>query len=174
MKTLIIQTSPKHTASTFLVNAIYGMIPELFDKKIIVSWMPNFQNYFNDIIVVKSHNTNIDELILEYSEKYNLIFICSERKQKNKFIDEKYKSYDNVIIFDFDELNETENYKLEDIVKNIYEKIKTPLKNIKLDTKKCFERLTLMNIRYEEIKYFDFNYIDNFFEIHGSHKNREY
>lgn len=33
MKTLIIQTSPQHTASTFLVNAIYGMIPELFDKK---------------------------------------------------------------------------------------------------------------------------------------------
>ena len=34
MKLLIIQTSPFHTASTFLVNAIYGLIPELIDKKI--------------------------------------------------------------------------------------------------------------------------------------------
>lgn len=173
MKTLIIQTSPQHTASTFLVNAIYGMIPELFDKKIIGSWTPNFQNYFNDIIAVKSHNTNIDELILEYGKKYNLIFIYSERKEKNKFIDKKYKSYDNVIVFDFNELNETEDYGLEEIVKNIYKKIENPLKNIKLDTGKCFERLNLMNIRYEEIKHFDFNYIDDFFEIHGSHRNRK-
>lgn len=91
-------------------------------KKIIGSWTPNFQNYFNDIIAVKSHNTNIDELILEYGKKYNLIFIYSERKEKNKFINKKYKSYDNVIVFDFNELNETEDYGLEEIVKNIYKK----------------------------------------------------
>jgi len=38
MKLLIIQTSPKHTASTLLVNAIYGLIPELYNKKIIGIW----------------------------------------------------------------------------------------------------------------------------------------
>jgi hypothetical protein len=35
MKILIIQTSPFHTASTFLVNAVYGIIPELLEKRII-------------------------------------------------------------------------------------------------------------------------------------------
>lgn len=35
MTILIIQTSPTHTASTLLVNALYGLIPELNDKKIM-------------------------------------------------------------------------------------------------------------------------------------------
>ena len=38
IKTLIIQTSPHHTASTLLVNAMYGLIPELSNKKIIGTW----------------------------------------------------------------------------------------------------------------------------------------
>ena len=45
MKTLIIQTSPYHTASTFLVNAIYGLIPELSNKKIIGIWNNNFETF---------------------------------------------------------------------------------------------------------------------------------
>lgn len=32
-KTLIIQTPPQHTGSTFLINALYGLINELKDKK---------------------------------------------------------------------------------------------------------------------------------------------
>jgi hypothetical protein len=38
MKLLIIQTSPKHTSITLLVNDIYGLIPELYNKKIIGIW----------------------------------------------------------------------------------------------------------------------------------------
>ena len=51
---MIIQTSPAHTASTFLVNAIYGLIPELFDKKII------FDELNKDI---KITNYNFDNII---------------------------------------------------------------------------------------------------------------
>ena len=79
MKTLIIQTSPLHTASTFLVNAIYGIIPELFDKRIIFNNVN--ESLFKNIIAVKSHNINIDELINKYQKKYNLYFICSERRE---------------------------------------------------------------------------------------------
>ncbi len=48
MKILIIQTSPFHTASTFLVNAIYGIIPELLGKRIIGEWTNNFQDFFTE------------------------------------------------------------------------------------------------------------------------------
>ena len=173
MQLLIIQTSPYHTASTLLVNAIYGIIPELFDKKIIGHWVANFQNRFENIIAVKHHDTNIDSLIDKYNKNYKVVFICSERKEKNYFIDEKYKTYDNVVVFDFDELNETHSNTITQIVDNIYNKVKIILPDIELDKTKCIERIQLMNSRYEEIKHKPFSYIDNFFEIHGSHRNRD-
>jgi len=107
MKTLIIQTSPYHTASTFLINALYGLITELSNKKIIGIWDKNFEDFFDDIICVKCHNINIDELINIYRDNYNLLFICSERKDRNYLMDEKYRYYNNTIIFDFQDLNET-------------------------------------------------------------------
>ena len=119
MKTLIIQTSPMHTASTFLVNALYGLIPKLVDKKIICIWNDNFEKYFDDIIVIKCHDINIDELILQYSNTYKLYFICSERQEMNYFIDNKYKLYNNVIIFDFIELNENETNTIPKIIEHI-------------------------------------------------------
>ena len=172
MKTLIIQTSPLHTASTFLVNAIYGIIPELFDKRIIFNNIN--ESLFKNIIAVKSHNINIDELINKYQKKYNLYFICSERRECNYMINDKYKKYNNVIIFDFDELNETVDNTLPQIVDNIYNKLKNVLVDVDLDKSKCIERLIMMNKKYEEIKHKKFSYIDNFFELHGSHRNRNF
>ena len=124
MKLLIIQTSPEHTASTLLVNAIYGLIPELFNKKIIGIWDNSFEKYFENIIVIKNHNTNIDELIKKYDKNYKLVFICSERREKKYLIDNKYKMYDNVVVFDFNELNETNNNTFIQIFDYIYNKVK--------------------------------------------------
>lgn len=177
MKLLIIQTSPPHTASTLLVNAIHGLIPELYNKKIIGPWDHNFENYFEtyfeNIIAIKCHDTNIDELIKKYNNKYKLVFICSQRPLINKFIDNKYNYYNNVVIFNFYELNERPNYTLTQIVDNIYNKVKPVLPNVELDKTTCLERIKLMNIRYEEIKNKSFSYVDDFFEIHGSHRNRK-
>jgi len=176
MKTLIIQTSPHHTASTFLINALYGLIPELCNKKIIGDWTNNFEKYFDEIILVKCHNIDIDELILKYNNKYKLYFICSERSELNYMIDLKYKSYDNVIVFDFIELNETETYDVPKILVHIADKIKPILSiqlNIELNIENGINRIVKMNNLYEKIKNLPFNYIDNFFEIHGSHRNRK-
>lgn len=180
MKTLIIQTSPYHTASTFLINAIYGLIPEISNQKIIGIWNEKFNDYFNgNIICVKCHHTNIDELINLYNNNYKLIFICSERKEKNYLIDDKYKNennYNNIITFDFQDLNETTENSLPEIVNNIYNKVTllfNKLKiNIQLNKDNCIDRINLMNKRYEEIKNKPFSYIDDFYEIHGSHRNR--
>lgn len=88
MKTLIIQTSPTHTASTLLVNALYGLIPELSDKKIIGEWVDNwqkkFETHFKDIIVLKSHVLNIDDLIKNI--RRNMIYILYVRKEPRKNI----------------------------------------------------------------------------------------
>ena len=173
MKTLIIQTSPFHTASTFLVNALYGIIPELFDKKIIGEWVKNWETYFKDIIVIKCHNINIDNLIKKYSNKYRLFFICSERQDLNYIIDKKYKEYHNVIVFNFCELNETNENSITQIVDNIYFKMTNLIKDLELDKEKCIKRIELMNNRYKEIKDKPFSYIDGFFELHGSHRNRK-
>ena len=181
MKTLIIQTSPKHTASTLLVNALYGIIPELFDKKIAKEnqGVQNIEKNFDNLIVVKTHKINIDELIENYGKQYNLFFVCSERNDKNLTIEKRYKDYVNVIAFDYNELNETEQNSLTEIVNTIYIRLndmfnKNLLDNdIKLDKNKCVERILQMNARYEEIKLLPFTYIDPFFEIHGSHRDRK-
>jgi len=89
----------------------------------------------------------------------------------NYLIDAKYKTYNNVVIFDFNELDDKRNT-LVQIVDNIYNKVKNVLFDIELDTTKCIERIKLMNNKYEEIKNKPFSYIDNFFELHGSHRNR--
>jgi len=171
MKTLIIQTSMFHTASTFLINVLYGLIIELSNKRIIGEWDNQWEQYFNDIIIIKCHNTDIDKLIMEYNNNYKLYFICSERKQYNLTIHDKYKLYNNVVVFDFDELNESSTNPLPDIIKNVYNKINKML-NIELNIEGGINRILDMNKRYEEIKEFPFDYIDNFFEIHGSHRNR--
>ena len=181
MKTLIIQTSPQHTASTFLINALYGLIPELSNKRVIGdwnfkngdAWIDNkFEDYFDDIIILKCHNTDIDELIIKYNQNYKLYFICSERNQLNLKISDKYKLYNNVVVIDFDELNESSINPLPNIMQNLYNKIHNML-NIELNIESGINRIIRMNARYEEIKELSFDYIDPFFEIHGSHRNRK-
>jgi hypothetical protein len=166
MKTLIIQTSPPHTASTVLINALHGLIPGFYDK-------PIFYDEFNadeSLILIKRH-LDIDELIEKYSLEYKLYFIASERKNRDIFIYDRYKTYPNVIVFDFDELNETNSNPLPTIVHTIYNKIHKLLP-FELDKIKCLERLKTMNIRYDKIKNEPFSYIDEFYGLHGSHRNR--
>ena len=57
------------------------------------------------------------------------------------------------------------------MVENIYNKINKMLK-IELSIEGGINRIIAMNKRYEEIKDKPFDYIDDFFEIHGHHRNR--
>jgi hypothetical protein len=168
MKTLIVQTSPKHTASTLLINAIHGLISELADKRIVTG--KKFKP-FDTILAIKIHNTNIDRLIKLYPG-YRVLFVCSERKDLNLLIDPKYKQYPNVLVFDFIELNATEATPLSTVVDTIYNRVAALLPDIRLDKASCLKRLIAMNKRYEEIKHHPFDYIDPFYELHGSHRNR--
>ena len=174
MKTLIIQYSPMHTASTVLINALYGLIPSLCDSPILFAKdVCNYNVLYleNDISVLKTHCGNIDEIIHTYGNDYTIYFICSERIELDLFVDEKYKLYDNVIIFSFSELNETDTYTVPNIIENIYAKIVNKL-NIELNIEGGINRIVQMNKLYEEIKNYEFQYYDKFYHIHGSHRNR--
>ena len=171
-KILIIQTSPQHTASTFLVNALYGVIEKLKDIPITFE----SHDYFDDISIFKCHDTNIDNLIKKYKNIYDeLYFVCSQRIEYNLYIDAKYASYSNVIIFDYVELNETNENTIPNIIDNIYNKLQNLLSKhafITLNKQTAIERILNMNKKCNEIKNKSFNYIDLFFHIHGSHRNR--
>ncbi len=177
MKIIIIQTSPPGTGSTVLTNAVYGLIPSLKDKSVIYI---DFQydeiddklyETYGDIIVLKTHYDNINYLIEKYENKYKLFFLCSERIEKNKFINCEYKFYKNVLVFQFNELNESETNSINNIIENIYEKLKKML-DIELNIQNGIDRIVSMNNLYEQIKKNSFKYYDKFYHIHGSHRNR--
>ena len=55
----------------------------------------------------------------------------------------------------------------------MYDKLTKVLVDVELDKTKCIERIKLMNNKYDEIKNESFDYVDLFFHIHGSHRNRK-
>lgn len=175
MKTLIVQTSPMHTGSTFLVNALQGLFTLLTNEPIMYQEkLDNVEKFYkHDIYVFKTHDMDIDNMIKKYGEQYDLYFVCSERKTKKLFIDDKYKTYNNVIIFDYDEINETNDNPLSLIIDNLYNKISSKISNFELDKEKSYQRIINMNNKYEEIKDKPFSYVDKFYEIHGHHRNRK-
>jgi hypothetical protein len=181
MKTIIFQSSPHHTGSTVLINILHGLIPKLKDKPVIFDFNNMYTSgndfldlndkFIDNLLIIKTHNTDIDEIMSKYSDKYKLIFICSVRKDENQLIDKKYKDYKNVIVFSFNSLNESENNTIEDIVNRVYKKIKKLL-NINFNIKDGINRIVSMNNLYEKIKDKNFDYYDTFYHIHGSHRNR--
>ena len=171
MKTLIIQSSFPRSASTVLVNAVHGLIPSQAEKKVEFSDFYRPFRFNSQITIIKTHQTELDDFIKRFGGKYNLFFVCSERKGKSWFND-KYRSYKNVAIFDFAELNETPQLPIELIVGRIHAKLKSLLVGIELDDAGCYERLVEMNERYEDIKYLPFDYVDPFYNLHGSHRGR--
>jgi len=170
----IIQTSPMHTASTFLTNVLYGLINELYNKPVKESG--NYADKYkiqSKILVVKCHHIDIDYLNSYYGQFYDLYFVCSERREKNLLIDPKYKKYHNVLVFDFVELNETPSLSLESIVKHVAAKVKAMVPGPwGWSETKAIRRIRDMNQRYAEIKERPFTYQDPFFLIHGHHRNR--
>ncbi len=175
MKTLIIQCSYPRSASTLLVNALYGMIPGLEDKNVMWNDFEHYYNYDynNDVIVIKNHNVNIDDIIQMFKSKARLYFVCSERREANERFEQKYHSYKNVVIFDYNDLNETSTNPLERIMHTIHTRVSRIIPHIAFNKLGGLKRVTEMNERYEEIAYLPFSYVDPLDQIHGSHRSRK-
>jgi hypothetical protein len=175
---LIIQTSPPHTGSTFLANLLYGYIHET--KPLKGFYLTDISYEVNNIVqlkkesnvsVLKSHVLNIDFIINNLSKEFDVYIVSSSRG--NNAIEKKYYEYKNVLNFSYDELLESPQNNLEKIVDNCYNKLLHFLPSeVTLDKEAGLRRITNMNKRYEEIKHLPFTYVDTFYELHGSHRNR--
>ena len=168
-KIRIIQTGDKRTGSTLLVNMVYGFLSRK-DRVSIGSPRDNF--------IVKMHTLDLNKWEKKYSD-YNIFWVVSEREKKKK-LDSKYRDKKNVLIIDYNEINETKSNILETICKNIVEKFinffpKILLAKVEMDVlyRNVLNRIKDMNKRYEEIRTLDFSYIDNFYQIHGAHKTKD-
>jgi hypothetical protein len=160
----VICASPPRTASTVLNNCILGLIRP--NHPVVVLNDETIKENF----VTVTHDIDIDAITEKYSDEYELHFFCSERKELNKFIDLKYHSYKNVSVIQFEDLNETEDNSVENIVSNVLSMFNY---KIEFDVKAATNRIKNMNEFYETIKDLDFSYYDGFYHLHGSHRNRK-
>lgn len=162
---------PTRSGSTFLYNAICGLVnPEL--PSIVTDKPDKVVKIAKNYDVIKSHNLNIgrwDSVLRKHNiEPY---FISSERPAINRRLTNK--SFKNHLVFQYDELLETDTRSLETIVDHIYEKMRKFLPDyIEMDKDDCLKRLTNMNILVKEIANKPFAYVDPFYQIHGGHRNR--
>lgn len=172
-KLLIIQTSPKRTASTLLVNSLYGLIDELHNSRIYCEW-EEWKSKFRNIIILKSHDLEIDNIINKYSNYYDVYIYSSIRKELNLTIDNKYRSNSKIFIIEYKNLLETENNNINNIINNILKPIKSILDkyNLSYNINNAITRIKNMNITQKNITNKSFDYIDHFYHIHGSHRNR--
>jgi len=174
MKERIIQASPGHTGSTILVNLLYGLLEPNSDV--------NFQGKTENLgkkFITKTHKLNLDSIINNLKDN-EIYFVMSERNDKKvkKLINQKYRNYKNVLIFNFFELLETENNTISQICINAEKKLRkflptTALKYAKGDLQTMKNRIIAMNATYEKIKNEPFSYVNKFYHIHGSHRNRK-
>ena len=168
---IIIQTGHMRTGTTLLVNLLYGFMSP--NEKIHCLWEPDHAIHpFHTYSIYKSHNLNIDRFMKYYGETHNLFFICTERN--NKKIDEKYKKYNNVLVFDYNEILETDSYNMNQIIDNVYFKLHCFFQDsVLLDKETCRKRIEKMNETYAKIENRDFSYVDEFFQLHGKHRKRD-
>ena len=167
----IIQLSPRCTGSTLLVNMLYGYLQP--EKPVVFGFVHDLQKLKRNYII-KTHDLNIDQWIRLYGKVYKLYFVCSNRGILH--IDPKYHSYKNVLVFDYPELLETPENTLDMIIENGYQKLSIflpPHVCEHLNQETAHIRIQKMNERYKEIKNKPFTgYIDDFYQLHGHHKNR--
>lgn len=171
----IVQCSGGHTGSTLLINLLHGF----FRKDEKINW--NSESLIETKFITKTHHLNIDEWNFWYNKIFKLYYVVSERKD-HKTVDIKYKNkyiYKNILFIDYDEINETKDNTLENICKNIIIKFKNFFpKSIIPDLSDAelfnnvFTRISNMNKKYEEIKDKDFSHLDEFYLLHGGHRNR--
>ena len=116
----IIQSSPYGTCSTILINLVHGFLcpdkPYHFVEDNIYN-----KDYIKNFLVVKTHYVDVDRLI-NIQKEYNLYFVMSERYD-NKYkslIDNVFRTYKNVLIINYNELNETSELPLKEIVENVF------------------------------------------------------
>ena len=170
----IIQASYARTGSTLLLNLIHGfLLPQ-------EPYHCPTNDLIDDFLITKTHDLDINKWINKY-KKYKLYFVMSERidNKVRKKINNKYKKKDNILVINYDEINVTKKLSLDNVIENIFNKFKLffpkdliPKKEDSLIKKDMKQRIIEMNKCVKRLKNKPFSYCDQFYGIHGSHRNR--
>ena len=158
----IIQVSNPGSGSTVLVNLLMAY----FQPYEGVTFMG--KNYYKEDIlfnniVIKTHDKKINEWINKHKENFDLYFIISDR---NDYDWGEFYNYDNILFIQYEDILESETNSLENISKEyiVHNRKKVSIQN-------GINRINNMNKRYEEIKNKPFEFVDKYYQIHGSHRN---
>ncbi len=167
-RTLIVQASFPRSASTLLVNILYGLIIGLQDQAVI--WN-DFRNYYGPkitapVTVFKTHETNLADLDYLFSKKYNTFFVCSER---GRTFDDRLRSLPNVAILDYEDLN---NVPVPEVCERVHAVVSDMIPTMPLSIPNCIGRVEAMNRRVAEIADLPFSFVDSFYQLHGHHRLR--
>lgn len=176
----ILLTTPTRTASTVLANVILGLIHHHYPLFYHHDPSVRLATYdlFRDNILIKTHDTNVDE-ILRLSPQYKITIITVIRnKDMNIAYCNMSQKYPNVLTFDFNEVNEKSFKKTKDYVCNITTKLKehlpTELTQI-LNINQAVLRVKKLNLTYQALKFntreFETGFPEPFFRFNGSHKD---
>lgn len=166
----LIQCSGHGTASTLLANVLTGF----FFEKEQIHWLSISKPYDSTLtnFITKTHKLDIDMWLTNQPQTPELFFIMSERKSK---VPDKDRNRKQVLVYSYDELLETDNNSVEQIVTNIYNKLIHFLPNELMsmaNVNRGIQRLKDMNAFYETIQEKPFKFFDKYYHLHGSHRNR--
>lgn len=168
----IIQASHPHTGSTVLMNILTAVF--CHTKK-----CPWGLQHIKENLICKTHQMDLNSIINHKNYKsYNLYFVISERENHEK-CDEKYKNNKNVLIIDYN-IIQTKTNTIQEVAKNVFPVLKDffpeemfPNLSENQILNNIIDRLTNMEKVYQQIKHKPFIYRNDFYGIHGSHKNRK-
>jgi hypothetical protein len=127
------------------------------DKPVIYSDIPVNSK------IIKTHNISYKYWSQEYAN-HNLFFVCSERKELQKYIPNETKLKNNVLVVEYSDL----------IKDTIILDLKNKLISLIPETpnvEAAISRIENMNKLCSEIKNYPFSYCDKFYHIHGSHRS---
>jgi hypothetical protein len=180
---LITYTIP-HTASTLVANINTGFMearePILFAGGLSKSSHGITKFINSERLTLKGHSP-VDvflKRIKEFSDS-SLYFVFVNRPNR----DQIQGDYSNVIVLDYNKLlyrSESlpdAQYSLDEVLNYVLDIYTSKMKDFDRYSKNlhlCKSRILKMDERYSEIKNLSFDYVDPFFHIHGSHKNKGY
>jgi hypothetical protein len=166
----IIQAGAERTGSTLLTNLLYGFF--LQDERI--HWI---NEGITDYLILKTHCLDLDRYSSLF-DQYKLYY-CISCRDNCEEIDEKYKNNINVLRIDYNDILETTENTLNNIIDEIYNKFVNffPVEAIPITTElvikqSMLHRITEMNNIYSIIKDMPFEYCNEFYGIRGHHRNR--
>ena len=170
----IIQTSAARSGSTVLSNILMAFF-QPYEPLCFMGKHSYNKELMKNNVVIKTHDKNIDDWIKKFNDEYDLYFIISDR---GNYDWDKYYQYDKTLYISFEELLESENNLLSCIVENVYTKVGELLpkdymvnNRPKVSIQNGINRINNMNDKYEKIKTKPFEFVDNYYQIHGHHRN---